>query len=473
MRQSRVRALRATAATFALGIVASAPLLFAACGGTEAKPAETPPTPSASAAPAPIPTHVATVHSDVNASAKAAYARGFAAFNSGDLAAAKQAFTDASRADSQSPAPLTAIGDVLQHMGDTAGALQQYKAALAVKPDDPTAIGAYAMCLAGSGRLSEADTFLANQQTRHPQSAPITTYLAEVRSMENDTGTAQQLAQDALRIDPDYKPAMVAIAHDHYRAHRLELAKYALQAILDGFGDTSPPRDRDNADAHLIRGLIEEDAKMRAPAMADFDAARRARPDLVEALIHLGVMKLQAGNVIEATPLLESAVKFAPMSALAHVNLADAYRLGGRVADAKREFDKALAMDSSLSVAHYDMGLLYLFSPSVPGTTASDQIATAIRELETYRTMRGAKSGGDDVDELLARAQAKQADLKAAAAPPPPAPPPRPAPAATTPPPAAATPASASPTGASKSGALAPWPSASPPPRPKSGGLAP
>jgi len=421
----------------ALCAVSAVPFVVLACGGGEVKPpvTPTPSTASAAATPPPVmPATVPTVHSDVTAAARGAYDRGYAAFFSGDLPGAKQAFTEASRSDPRAPAPLYSLGTVLDHQGDSGGAQQQYKAAIAVKPDDVTSIGAYAMSLALSGHLSEADSYLTNQQQKHKESAPITTFLAEVKSMENDTATAQQLAQDALRMSPDYKPAMVAIAHDHYRAHRTELAKYALDAVLDGFGESSPPRDKDNADAHLIRGLIREEEGLRAAAMADFDAARKTRPDLVEALIHLGVMKLQAGNVQEATPVLESAVKFAPNAPLAHLNLADAYRLGSRVADAKREFDKALAMDSSLAVAHYDMGLLYLFSPSVPGATASDQIATAIRELETFRSMRGAKSGADDVDELLARAEAKQADLKAAQAAPPAAAPPAAAPAASAPP---------------------------------------
>ena len=409
----------------ALCLVSAGPLVYVACGGEETKPPATPATAvSASAKPAPsaAPTSVPTVRADFTAAAKASFERGYAAFRSGDLLKAKQAFTEASNVDPRAMAPLYSLGTVLEHLGDANGAQQQYKAAMAVKPDDTAPIGAYAMCLATAGRLAEADAFLTSQQQKHANSAPITTYLAEVKSMEGDTGTAQQLAQDALRMAPDYKPAMVAIAHDHYRAHRMELAKYALQAVLDGFGESSPPRDKDNPDAHLIRALIEEEGGQRVAAMADFEAVRNSRPDLVEALIHLGVMKLQAGNVQEATPLLESAVKFAPNSPIAHVNLADAYRLGSRVADAKAEFDKALSMDSSLAVAHYDMGLLYLFSPSVPGTTATDQIATAIRELETYRNMRGAKLGTDDVDELLSRAQAKQADLKAALAPPPAAP---------------------------------------------------
>ena len=134
-------------------------------------------------------------------------------------------------------------------------------------------------------------------------------------------------------------------------------------------------------------------------------------------------MKLEAGNVQEATPLLESAVKFAPTSPLAHLNLADAYT--GSVcgsADAKREFDKAV-VDGLEPVGGTlrHRPCLYLFSPNIPGTTAADQIATAIKELmlRPIGACAAPSLGGDDVDELLARAQAKQADMRAAAAAPP------------------------------------------------------
>ena len=74
--------------------------------------------------------------------------------------------------------------------------------------------------------------------------------------------------------------------------------------------------------------------------MTDFQAAQTKRPDLVEATIQLGVMKLEAGNATEATPLLEMGVKFAPTDPIAHLNLGDCYRLAGRTADAKRERSK-------------------------------------------------------------------------------------------------------------------------------------
>ena len=70
---------------------------------------------------------------------------------------------------------------------------------------------------------------------------------------------------------------------------------------------------------------------------------------------------------------------------------------------------------------------MFLTAPTIPGYTADGQVSTAIKELETYRTMRGPKAPPgvqDDIDDLIARAKAKQAELKqtpaaAAAAPPP------------------------------------------------------
>jgi Tfp pilus assembly protein PilF len=401
-------------------------------------------------------------HSDLTGSAKASYDKGFQAWMRGDLAGARAAFQEAASAAPTSAAPHYSLGCVADRLGEFSTAQQEYRKALEIKSDYELAMGGYAMSLATTGHAGEADTYLADKRAKMPNSARVATYLAEVKSIEKDSGSAQQIAQDALRIDPDFKDAMVTIARDHYRARRMELAKYALQAILDGFGDVSPPRDPSNAEAHLIRGLIYKETGFRQGAFKDFDAAVAKRPDMVEGLIQLGVMKLEAGNSAEAVPLLESATKFGPKSALAHLNLGDGYRLAGRPADAKKEFDQALAMDSSLAVAHYDLGLLYLFSSNIPGTNAKDQVDTAIRELNTFKTMRGPKAPpgqADDVDELINRANAKKAELNQ----PPPAAAPPATPAAT--PPAAGAAAGGAPAGGAAAGG-APVAAAKPTPPP-------
>ena len=430
------------------------PVLLAAlvaCGGDDAK--TQPKTPEqanairggAAATPAPASagasTDVGAIEgagsSGLTGGALSSYTAGWNAYLSGDLNTAKKKFQDAQAADSKSPAPSYALGIVLERLGDLAGAQSSYRAAYTSNPDHELSMCAYALSLANSGHVGEADSFLTGQKNKKPGSARLSTCLADIKSIQNDHASAQQLAQDALKIDPDFKEAMVTCARDHYRARKLALADYALQAVLTGFGENSPPRDKDNAEAHLIRGLRLRENGSRAVALQDFEAAVKKRPDLTEALINLGSMRLEAGNATDAAPVLESATKFAPNNGLAHLNLGDAYRLLGRYADAKKEFELALSKDSSLAAAHYDLGLMFLTAPTIPGYSADQQVTTALKELQSYKTMRGPKPPPgvqDDVDDLIQRGNAKQAELKQT-----------PAPAAAPPPAASAKPAAAAP----------------------------
>lgn len=415
----------------ALGFFA---LLAAGCGSGAATPAKSPtdapaaaPTVAGQATPgqplgmsdAPTSGEAGQERPKMSATAASAYSAGMTAFQNGDLQGAKTQFTQAAQADQKAFQAFYSLGVVKERLGDTPGALAAYRQATLVVSDYEPAIVAYAVLLARSGRADEAVEYVNGRLTAMPKSAAVSGAMAEIKSIQGDSGAAQRFAQEALKKNPDYRPAMVTIARDHYRARKMDLAKYAIQAILEGFGEASPARDRENAEAHLLRGLIYRETGARAVALADFEAAVKKRPDLVEALLNLGSMRLEAGNAQDALPVLESATRFSPNNAVAHLNLGDAYRLLGRYADARKEFDRALSIDSALAAAHYDMGLMYLTAPSIPGTSADQQVATAIKELETYKTMRGPKAPpgvSDDIDDLLNRAKAKQAELKNAAA---------------------------------------------------------
>ena len=421
-----------------------------ACGG------EPPPAAKSPEAPPPVssaPRRVATPgqkvgiasgaagDAELSGDAKRTYERGFQAWMSGDLQAAKAAFSDAAQKAPGAGGPRYSLGCVLERLGDTQGALDAYRAAYTASSKFEIAMGAYALLLAQTGHGTDAEQFLSDRLAQNPNSPALMTYKAEVKSIEGDSPGCQQVAQQALAKQPNFKDAMVVIARDYYRNHRWDLARYALQAILDGADDGSiPPRDKGNAEALLLRGLIEREQGQRKQALADFDQAIQSRPDLFEAYVNLGEMKLEAGNAAEAQTPLENAVRYAPNVPIAHLDLGDCYRLLGRPGDAKSELDRAMAMDSTLAGVHYDLGLLYLFSTSVPGAASQDdQLTKAIRELEMYKSMRGAKTPkgpGDDVDELLSTAKRKQSELQikkqaAAGAPQPPAdtaPPPPPVP---------------------------------------------
>jgi tetratricopeptide (TPR) repeat protein len=400
---------------------------------------------------------------ELSGGAKDTYDRGFQAWMSGDLNAAKLAFSEAASQAPSAAAPRYSLGCVLERLGATQEALDAYRSAYATNPTYEAAIGAYAMLLARAGHTAEAEQFLGDKRAALPDSLAPTTFLAEVKSIEGDSPGCQLLAQQVLAKQPDSKDAMVVIARDYYRNHRWDLARYALQAILEGADDGSiPPRDKRNGVALLLRGLIERETGQRKQAIVDFEQSSERRPDLFEAHVNLGEMKLEAGNATEAQGPLEKAVHFGPNVAVAHLDLGDCYRLLGRPADAKKELVSALGMDSTLVGAHYDLGLLYLFSPSVPGMLdQDDQLAKAIQEFEAYKSMRSAKTTkgtGDDVDELLNTAKRKQSELQLKKQ------------AASAAAPANPSPASAAPTGAPPPPAPAPPASGEPAPVPSGGG---
>ncbi|APR87094.1 putative Fe-S oxidoreductase [Minicystis rosea] len=384
------------------------------------------------------------------------YQQALQAFANGDLATAKGLFEQATQADPRAHQAFYSLGVVQERLKDP-GAGASYRQAFTLVPDYEPAIIAYAMLQAKKGSLPEAERFLTEKRGQMPKSAAVAATLAEVKSLQKDTGSAQRIAQEALKINPDYRPAMVIIARDHYRNRRLDLALYALQAILDGFGDENPPRDKDNGEAFLLRGLILREQGNRVGALDQFSKAVQRRPDLVEARVQLGAALVQAGNAAEAAMMLEGAVRYDGDNVAARLNLGDSYRLLGRYAEAKREFDWVLARDASMPQVHYDLALLYLYAPSIPGMTAKQQIGEAIRELTKYREVKP-RDIKDDSEELLNAAKIKEGEINAANAP---AAPPPAAPAATGAPDAGAP---AAPPGAAPPGAApAPGAPAAPP----------
>ena len=208
---------------------------------------------------------------------------------------------------------------------------------------------------------------------------------------------------------------MIVLARDHYRNRRLDLALYALQGILEGYGPENPPRDKNDPEALLLRGLIHKERNERAAAMDDFRRALEYRPDLVEARVQLAGYLLESGNAAEAAPHLEWALRYDRDNLLARLNLGDAYRLLGKTAEAKQQLEWVAAKDPKLPQVQYSLGLLYLFSDSIPGVTPKDAASKAIASFEEYKRLKPRSTAGqsDDSDELIAAAKSKKAVIEA------------------------------------------------------------
>jgi Tfp pilus assembly protein PilF len=394
--------------------------LLAGCSaGGSRPPAQSKPT-STKAAKQPASEPQGPGGAEMSPEAARLYAAGLESFGKADLKTATTQFEQAVALDRRSHQALAGLAVVLERRGQIDRALEAYRAALALAPDYPPALSGAVRMLLAADRVGDAAVVAHSAAAKAPDSAAVLTARAEVSSARGDSTTAQQLAQKALKRDPDYRPAMLTLARDHYRARRLDLALYTLKAILDGYGEENPPRDKDNPDAHVLRALIYGERGRRKAAMEELDAALAARPDLIEARLLLSAYMLEAGNAVEARPILEKALEYDPSNVLVHLNLGDAYRLLGKPKDALDHLQWVSRRDETLAKVHYNIGLVYLLSAPVPGVSEKEAIELAIRSFERFRKLapRAARGEGDDVEDLLARARNKKAILEALEPPP-------------------------------------------------------
>jgi len=348
----------------------------------------------------------------MNAQAAALYQQAMQAWAAGNLTQAEQLFSQATQADPQAFQAFYSLGVVQERLEKKSAALTSYQKSFGIVKEYDRAMVAYAMLLARTGDLEKADSFLVSQRKKLPKSAALAAALAEVKSLEKDTASAQEIAQEALKIDPSYSPAMMTIARDHYRNRRLDLALYALKAVLDGFGPDNPPRDKDNAEAHLLRAFIWHEQDLRPLAMGAFRKALELRPDLVVARLRLATYLLESGGAQEALPMLQTAIRYDADNVAAHLGLGDAYRLTGQYADAKKEFEWVKGKNANMPQVHYDLGLLYLFAPSIPGMTKKQQVLAAIKAFEKFKELSPTHEQ-TDVEELLNQANLKKSEIEA------------------------------------------------------------
>jgi tetratricopeptide (TPR) repeat protein len=348
----------------------------------------------------------------MNAQAGALYQQAMIAWSQGNLTQAETLFSQTTQSDAEAFQAYYSLGVVQERLDKKSAALASYKKAFQIVPEYDRAMVAHGMLLAKKGDLSKADSFFVNQRKKLPKSAALAAALAEVKSLQKDTASAQEIAQQALKIDPGYSPAMMTIARDHYRNRRLDLSLYALKAVLDGFGPDNPPRDKDNAEAHLLRAFIWHEQDLRPLAMGAFRKALELRPDLVVARLRLATYLLESGGAQEALPMLQMAVKYDADNLNAHLSLGDAYRLTGQFAQAKSEFEWVKGKNANLPEVHYNFGLLYLFAPQIPGMKKKQQIVAAIKALEKFKELSPSHEQSD-VDELLNQANLKKSEIEA------------------------------------------------------------
>jgi tetratricopeptide (TPR) repeat protein len=216
------------------------------------------------------------------------------------------------------------LGVALARMGRTPEAIDEYQAALRLKPD-----------------YAEPHNNLATALSRQPDRMPDA--IAEVR--------------EALRIKPDYPEALVNLASFQAAAPgRLPDAIATYQAALR----LKP----DHAEAHNDLGLALLQLPGRLPdAIRELQAAVQLEPDNAQMHDNLASALVQMpGRLPEAIAEVQAALAIAPDDPQAHDFLGRSLsQMPGRLPDAIAEFEAALRLAPSYVQAHNDLGVVLLY----------------------------------------------------------------------------------------------------------------
>ena len=217
-----------------------------------------------------------------------------------------------------------------------AEALELFRGLLA-ESDNPGLRGQVALCLAGMGRLDEAEETLAGVTAEHTASPLPQLILGQVRLAQGRLDEALALLEPLGRADYPFSYLHHALGQVYSRRGMFDEAEAAFRRALE--------RDDDNAAAHDGLGTVlrrtgrYEDAvyeHMRSAAL------QHARPNTH---VHLGMALARTGQFDWAIRAFEVAVELAPGYAFAHRSLVHLYRrVKGDKTKAREHFDRVVEL---------------------------------------------------------------------------------------------------------------------------------
>lgn len=310
-------------------------LATAACGGGDAKPAESPDQVAAKSS-------AAQGASATSGNASEDVSRGTAAVKAGDWNGARTAFESAIKKDPKQAEAHYYLGLVMDKTGDRTAAESHYKEALAIAPDMPEPAENLTAIYIETSRFDDAIATAKAVLGRNAKNADMQLNLAVALSGKGDVDGASKAFDDALKLSPNDARFYLAYAHHLSAAKKNDEAVAKLKqaqrvagddpALLGTIGfelrtaravpECITTFDRaialkDNADFRTNRALCKYAGKDRAGAVADLQQAIQSDPTFAPAHYWLGSWMHEDGKFAEATTEYDAYLKAAPNGPMA------------------------------------------------------------------------------------------------------------------------------------------------------------
>jgi len=260
-----------------------------------------------------------------------------------------------------------------------------------------------------AGDLAGAERYYREALKIRPDYGPALANLFLLYRAQNKLGDANRVVDDALRTHSESAGPHLAAATRAQAAKDVRATESAaLQALkLD---ERSVPAMRlmawvffeqkrfesaafalenalklepGNALLYLELGHVRIALKEDRQALEAFGRAAKLRPELADAQENYGVLMLQYGEVDEAVASLQKVVQLRPKSAAAQLHLGNGLRAQKKYVEAEAAYKKALDLDPKLSSVHFNLGLLYLDN-ELPGVDYLDRLKRADGAMAAY-----------------------------------------------------------------------------------------
>jgi TolB-like protein/Tfp pilus assembly protein PilF len=170
---------------------------------------------------------------------------------------------------------------------------------------------------------------------------------------------AEQLYEQATRLDPDFARAFAELAWVHNWMYHTYDPTPARKEKARAAADTAIRLQRDLPEAHLALGFYYYYCERNyEKALDEFAIAKRSLPNSAEVYMAIGSIERRQGKWAESTASFEKAASLSPKDAWILVNLGDNYRANRNFEAADKTFDRAIEAAPSSLITRGEKGKL-------------------------------------------------------------------------------------------------------------------
>ncbi len=274
---------------------------------------------------------------------------GLVALQVGRHDAAVQLISDAIRLDGRRAVYHANLGEAYRALGRMDQARTCYEQALRIE-DLPEAQNNLGTILQASGQLDAAIDNYRTAIAKKPNYADAHNNLGTAYQERGQWDLTVQCYLKAVEVDPAYAKGHYNLGVAFGIQKRLDESRAAFEQAIALAGNY--------AEAHYGLAMVLQEQQQWTQAEAAYQQALRLRPTLAEAASSLGTLYQAQGKLDQAIAAYEQALRVSPTYAEAYYNWGTALKAQDRASEAADKYRHAIRCKPTLADAHYNLGIV-------------------------------------------------------------------------------------------------------------------